>query len=168
MATTQRTCIWVPLASFGFSSGTWARSLVADVEAWVRTAADATPIIFCTLPVPPEFPPHIPVEVNVASVDFFYEIATEAAEAAPSTVLRRKTPAAATIPALVVETEAEAITGDNTTGTAAGQYRLRITPTIPVRLLPDEQLQMEVTVNMGTNGVLRVYGARINIEGGGS
>jgi hypothetical protein len=161
----QRTAIHVPLNLLGFSTGTWARSLQSNVEVYRKTAADNSPIMFVTLPIPPEFP--LAREVNVESVDVYYSVTTAALEAAPVSVLRRKTLVAATGPTVATVTETEAITGDDTTGTAEGQYKLTITPSSPVRLDDnDEQLQVEVTFNAAATTVLDITAVVVNLEGG--
>jgi hypothetical protein len=157
----QKTSVWVPMGSIGFSSGTWARALTANIENWGRTAADAAPIVFCTIPMPPALP--AAREVEVESIDLFYEIATAALDAAPTVVVRAVTAAAATIPTLVTQTETEAVTGDDTTGTAVGQYRHRTTITTPYRAAGnDDRLQYECTIDCAATTVLRVYGIRAN------
>jgi hypothetical protein len=160
---TQRTAIHVPLALLGFSAGTWARSLVANIEAWVRTAADAANTMFVTLPIPPEYP--YAHERTVTSIDVFYEIVTAALDTAPTAVLRRKTLAAGTIPTIATETETEVLSGDDTTGAAVGQYRHRITPATPVRLDGnEEQLQFDWTFDAAATSVVRIYAVRVNLS----
>jgi hypothetical protein len=157
----QRMMFPVPLATIGRSAGTWTHVLTTNEETLVKAAADETPILFFTVPLPAETPP--PHERTIKFIDFYYEVATAALEAAPVAVIRRKELAAGAVSTLTTETETEAITGDDTTGTAAGQYRLRITPATQIRADDDELIQVEVTINAAATTVLRIRAVTVTL-----
>jgi hypothetical protein len=157
----QRMMFPVPLATIGRSAGTWTHVLTTNEETLVKAAADETPILFFTVPLPAETPPAH--ERTIKFIDFYYEVATAALEAAPTTVIRRKELAAGTVSVLTTETETEAIAGDDTTGTAVGQYRQRITPSTPIRADDDELIQVESSFNAAATTVLRIRAVTVTL-----
>jgi hypothetical protein len=137
------------LKTLGTSSGTWTWSLASNVPILTRSQAAATPIIEATFgaSVPTSDSISNSSSKKIKTVKFKYKVATLALAAAPTMTLYALTRVGDGVDTAASVTGTLAITGDNTVGTAVGEYVATFTVTTPTFVDSVVDYSMQIAVN---------------------
>ncbi len=156
MGAIQEKSFMTHLKNLGTSSGTWTWSLSSNVPILTRTQADATPIIEATFgaSVPTSNSVSNSSSKKIKTVRCKYKVATLALDAAPTMTLYALTRVGDGADTAASVTGTLAITGDNTTGTATGEYVATFTVTTPTFVDSTVDYSMQIAVNCGATSDL--------------
>lgn len=156
MGLVQEKSAMVPLSALNKTSGTWTFSLSSNLPILTRTQADATPIVegsfFASVPTSNSVSNSSSKKIK--SVKFKYRVASLALDAAPTAALYALTRVTDAVDTAASVAGTLAITGDDTTGSAIGQYVGTFTVTTPTFVDSTTDYSFQVTVNCGATSDL--------------
>lgn len=147
-------------------TGTWATTVASNVRTKNKTATDETSTIyFDVLPPIEKSATQVTQGVKLLTVVVPYVVTVAALEAAVTLALYKVTevPGGADTAASVTGTLA--ITGDDTTGTAVGEYTATFTVTTPEFVQDNVRYGVEFVINSAATTVPKVKNPSFTFEG---
>jgi hypothetical protein len=152
---------FIPPANVGRTAGTWTPAIGSNVVSTARGAADATFGLFIPIDLPAGA--NYRTGAKVKSIDVYYDISVEAADAFATVEIEKMTLAANTV-AISGTTVACSQSSDAEARATLAAHKLTVTPTAEFWMEKGYAYYLYLFVDMGANGVFALMGAQVNYE----
>ena len=156
----------IPIENVTPVTGTWATTVASNVRTKNKTATDETSTIYFDILPPVEMSgTQVTQGVKLLTVVVPYVVTVAALEAVPTLALYKVTEVAGTADTAASVTGTLAFSGDDTTGTAVGEYRATFTITTPEFVQDLVRYGCEFVINSAATTVPKVKNPFFTFEG---